>query len=102
MSKRLSELSEGYFLIANEGPDERHLTTELEEPSSQYDNPRDYDLGERASFNHEYQREDGQIGVERLTGEVVRVYSARDDYHVEVDGIRYQVDRHSDDMRPQR
>ncbi len=75
---------------------------ELEEPSSQYDNPRDYELGERASFNHEYEREDETIVVERLIGEVVRVYSARDDYHVEVEGIRYQVHRHDDDMRPER
>jgi hypothetical protein len=98
MSKRLEELSEGYFLTVNgEGPDERHLTTEVE--PFQYDNPRDYELGERVSFNHEYQLEDGRVGVERLTGEVVRVYSARDDYHVEVEGIRYLVDRTGDDIR---
>jgi hypothetical protein len=56
MSKRLEELSEGYFLTVNgEGPDERHLTTEELEPCSKHDNPRDYELGERVtcldSFN---------------------------------------------------
>jgi hypothetical protein len=52
MSKRLEELSEGYFLTVNgEGPDERHLTTEELEPCSKHDNPRDYELGERVSFS---------------------------------------------------
>jgi hypothetical protein len=99
MSKRLVESSDDYFMTVNgEGPDQPHLTPELEEPFD-YNNPRDYELGERVSFKHEYQLEDGRVGVERLTGEVVRVYSARDDYHVEVDGIRYLVDRTGDDIR---
>jgi len=42
----------------------------------------EYDLGDIVSFDH-----DG----ERLTGKVVRVYNARDFYHVEVNGQRYQV-----------
>lgn len=50
---------------------------------------REYELGEWVSFEHE-----GRT----LRGEVVRVYSARDDYHVEVDGQRYST--HIDEMRP--
>jgi hypothetical protein len=96
MSKRLSELDD-YFIVS-EGVEQKHMSTKL----SQFEYPRDYELGERVSFNHEYEREEGRIEVERLIGEVVRVYNARDDYHVEVDGIRYQVHRHDDDMRPER
>jgi hypothetical protein len=99
MSKRLEELSEGYFMTVNhDGPDQPHRTPELEEPFD-YSNPRYYELGERVSFKHEYELEDGRVRVERLTGEVVRVYNARDDYHVEVDGIRYYVDRTGDEIK---
>jgi hypothetical protein len=57
---------------------------------SQLDYPEDYDLGDKVSFLHEGQR---------LVGIVVRVYNARDDYHVEVEGVRNQVNRHCDEMR---
>lgn len=43
----------------------------------------DFDLGDTVSFDHE---------GERLTGKVVRVYSTRLLYHVEVDGNRYAVE----------
>jgi len=50
----------------------------------------DFELGDMVWF-------DGPYG-DRLYGEVVRVYNARDDYHVEVDGHRYSVHRSSDNM----
>ena len=52
-----------------------------------------YDLGDRVSFLHE---------GERLVGTVVRVYSSRELYHVEVGGRRYEVDTSCDDMRLER
>lgn len=35
----------------------------------------------------------------RLIGEIVRVYNSRDDYHVLVDGERYSVNIHSDNVK---
>ena len=55
-----------------------------------YEFTRDFELGERVSFDHE--------GT-RLTGEVVRVYNTREWYHVEVDGQRYEVHGREDDIR---
>ena len=49
-----------------------------------------FDLGDRASFD---------FGDTRLTGTVVRVYNTREDYHVEVGGRRYSVNRMSDNMQ---
>lgn len=54
------------------------------------DFPREFELGEQVSFDHE--------GL-RLTGEVVRVYNTREWYHVEVAGQRYEVNAREDDMR---
>lgn len=51
----------------------------------------DFELDEKVEFT-------GPDG-NRLTGLVVRVYNTRDDYHVEVDGERYSVNRRSDNMR---
>jgi hypothetical protein len=45
--------------------------------------PNDFELGEIIEFDS-----DG----ERLRGRVVRVYSTRLNYHVEVDGQRYEVE----------
>lgn len=53
---------------------------------SQYlgeDYSTEFSLGETVSFDHDR---------ERLTGTVVRVYSTRLLYHVEVDGKRYEVE----------
>lgn len=49
-----------------------------------------FELGDMVSFLH-----DG----ERLVGEVVRVYSDRLNYHVEVDGRRYEACMPDDDIR---
>jgi len=49
-----------------------------------------FDLGDTVSFDHE---------GERLTGTVVRVYATRLNYHVEVDGARYEVSVPDDNPR---
>lgn len=50
----------------------------------------EFELGETVSFDY---------GGDRLTGRVVRVYSTRLDYHVEVDGKRYEVTVPDDNPR---
>jgi hypothetical protein len=55
----------------------------------EYDD-NEYDLGDRVSFLH-----DG----ERLTGTVVRVYASRLNYHIQVDGRRYEASVPGDDIR---
>lgn len=50
----------------------------------------EFSLGETVSFDN-----DG----DRLTGKVVRVYSTRLLYHVEVDGERYEVEVPDDNPR---
>jgi hypothetical protein len=56
---------------------------------SEYGEP-DFELGEEVSF---YYR------GSRLYGKIVRVYNTRTLYHVEVDGDRYQVEPHADQMQ---
>lgn len=56
-----------------------------------YEYNREFALGDIVSFNGPY--------GDRLVGEVVRVYNARADYHVEVDGKRYSVHIRDDDMQ---
>lgn len=56
------------------------------------DDGRDFDIGDQVSF-----LSDG----ERLYGRVVRVYSTRYNFHVEVDGRRYEVSL-DDDIRLER
>lgn len=50
----------------------------------------EFSLGDTVSFKN---------GGERLVGKVVRVYSTRLVYHVEVDGERYEVEVPHDDPR---
>jgi hypothetical protein len=57
------------------------MATRLETPQ------KEFELGDFVSFEFE-----GKI----LHGRVVRVYAARCDYHVEVDGVRYST--HVDEM----
>jgi hypothetical protein len=59
--------------------------------SWEYGGNTDFELGDRVSFLNE---------GERLVGKVVRVYASRLNYHVEVDGERYEVGVPDDD--PQR
>jgi hypothetical protein len=54
------------------------------------DTSTEFELGEMVSFDYE---------GERLTGRIVRVYSTRLDYHVEVDGNRYEVSVPDDNPR---
>ncbi len=49
----------------------------------------EFDLGDTVSFGHDR---------DRLTGKVVRVYSTRLNYHVEVEGERYEVSIPDDNM----
>jgi hypothetical protein len=58
------------------------------DPSSDYRNW--WALGSTVSF-------DGPYG-DRLTGEIVRTSSNPDYFHVEVDGIRYEVSLNQDNM----
>ena len=55
--------------------------------------PTEFDIGDIVEFDH--------YGS-RLCGEVVRVYAARCDYHVEVDGERYSVHITADNMKKAR
>lgn len=51
---------------------------------------QEFSIGDRVSFLYD---------CERLEGEVVRVYNTRENYHVEVDGVRYSVNRDGDRMK---
>lgn len=62
--------------------------SERYDPSSDYNNW--YNLGGIVEFDH-YGR--------RLVGEIVRTSSNPCYFHVEVDGVRYEVDLHADNMR---
>ncbi len=54
------------------------MSNQIQDPYPTY-----FEMGETVTFDH--------YG-DRLTGRVVRIYSTRLNYHVEVDGRRYEVE----------
>lgn len=54
------------------------------------DNSTYFVIGEWVTFDHQDRR---------LTGQVVRVYNSRQIYHVDVNGVRYEVSVDEDNPR---
>ncbi len=62
----------------------------------------EFNLGDIVSFDHRGAWMSEGDEPERLTGEVVRVYSTRLNYHVEVNGTRYEVEVPNDNPQLER